>query len=374
VADKKRILINAATAAIGGGMLVAIDIIKTISNNDSYSVVLICPPVNVYKKLDVKAEKIFVPAAILKIYSRWWLDFFWLRKKISIVSPHLVITLGNLPAVCSQKQIMYNDNAFVSENSLSGFGLGFKEYLVHNARKIVFVKRLRFVNTLVVQSDHEKKKFESILKKMPAIKVLPPLFPSHLLSGNEGKLDLLDKKYFKYRLGCISYIHGHKNIGILCDVLQLAKQNNFPLQVIFTISPARSVLSLKLKKKLNPFFESGHAVNLGKIRPAQIAGLIQQIDGLILPSLNESYSLNYIEALYLKKILLVSDKLFSHEICKEHARYFNPTNPEDIFKTIRDVFTNETTKQKPVSDLSIENIIPISQPSDLYNIINEELN
>lgn len=370
--EKKQLLINSATAAIGGGLLVATDLIKAICKNPDYSVTLVCPPVSVYQKLDVPARKIFVPAVFLKFYSRWWLDFFWLQKIIKRDSPDLVITLGNLPAICRCRQIMFNDNAFVSENSLSGFNLTKREFLVHFARKFIFIRRLRFIQLLIVQTELEKDKFEKNLKKPPKIKVLAPLFPSHVAIDSDIEISLPVIEKHAIRLGCISYVHGHKNISVLVDVLEAAKKIDFPLQIIFTLSPMKSAFTRKLAKKLKPYIQSGLAYNLGKVRPTNIPGLIRQIDGLILPSLNESYSLNYIEALNFKKHLFVSDRLFARKICSNHAWYFEPTSPSDIIKSIVDVFSNEAKRNK-TGGLPLEQIIPIGNISELYDIINAEL-
>jgi hypothetical protein len=372
VPEKRNVLINSATAAIGGGMLVAIDIIKAVCSNENYSVTLICPPVSVYQKLEVEARKIYVPAKILKFYSRWYLDYFWLRKKIRDISPDLVITLGNLPAICQGRQIMFNDNAFVSEKSFTGFGLSEREFLAHSARKYFFIKRLKWLNTLVVQTSYEKFKFESLNKRLPEIKILPPLFPSHLLVETATKIQLPGRNARSIRLGCISFVHGHKNISRLVDVLEMAEKKSFPLQIIFTLSPAKSRLCICLLRRLKHFIENGTAINLGKIRSTQIKGLVAQLDGLILPSLNESYSLNYIEALAGNRQLFVSDRHFAREISKGHAWYFDPDNPEDILTKIVEVFQNESAEQIS-NDMPISDKIPIGTTAELFNLINRKL-
>ena len=366
--NQKHIVINAATSATGGGLIVSLDIIRALCKNPNYTNTLICPDINVYRKLTVNVRIIYVSKYFLKYYSRWWLDYIWLRKTIKKCKPDIIISLGNLPARTSVNQIMFNDNAFVSERSLKGFKLSFRELIAFSIRKWLFHKRIKFVNTLIVQNELEKNKFIKNYKKLPSIMTFAPLLPSHITIPEGLNKDLPVRKSQQVRLGCLSYIRGYKNIMILSDVLDVAEKEKFPLQIIFAIAPVNSSLSKKLIIKLKRHIDLGNAIIIGKVKSGQIGELVKKLDGLILPSLNESYGLNYIEAVYFKKPFLVSDRPFAREIYQDSAFYFNPILPESIFNTIVEVFSN---KDKLKDKLGYYNLQFLSSEEQLYNLINK---
>lgn len=364
--NRKHILINATTAAIGGGLIIALDIIRCLYENPNYKITLLCPDFSIYRKFQPDLEKIFVPRKLVRFYNRWRLDYFWLRNKINTCNPDLLISLGNLPAITNFPQIIFNDNAFVSQKKMTGFQLTMREYISHRLRKFIFHNRIKYVQQIVVQTNHEKNKFEENFNKLPPIKILPPLFPSHISQSMYSPFVLPVKKEKQIRLGCLSYVHGYKNISILSEVLDLAKKDDFPLQIIVTLSPYKTTLYKKTYKLFKKHFNSERAIDLGKIKPEQITGLIEKLDGLILPSLNESYSINILEALHFKKPLFISDREFAREICKDNAIYFNPNLPSDIYSKIYSALPDKKVDRNNTSFL-------ICKPEDLYTLINTSL-
>ena len=71
-------------------------------------------------------------------------------------------------------------------------------------------------------------------------------------------------------------------------------------------------------------------VNLGRIPVKFCPQLYVESDVLFLPSLIESFSANYPEAMKMKKPILTSNYSFATSICGDAASYFDPTNPNDI--------------------------------------------
>ena len=51
---------------------------------------------------------------------------------------------------------------------------------------------------------------------------------------------------------------------------------------------------------------------------------------MILPTLLESFSATYIEAMFHGKTILTSDLDFARDVCGEAAFYFDPLNPQSI--------------------------------------------
>ena len=67
---------------------------------------------------------------------------------------------------------------------------------------------------------------------------------------------------------------------------------------------------------------------------SQLAAYYEHTDALLLPTLLESYSGTYNEAMRFHRPVLTSDLDFAHAVCGDAAVYFDPWNPADIASAI----------------------------------------
>jgi len=65
-----------------------------------------------------------------------------------------------------------------------------------------------------------------------------------------------------------------------------------------------------------------------------VPSLYAQSDALLMPTLLESFSGTYVEAMFHKIVILTSKLDFAEDVCGESAFYFDPTSPEDILASI----------------------------------------
>src|SRR5262249_38285077 len=65
-------------------------------------------------------------------------------------------------------------------------------------------------------------------------------------------------------------------------------------------------------------------VNLGPLRQEELAACYLACDAVVHPSLLESFSSCYLEAMHFGRPILASDLDFAHEVCGEGALYFDP--------------------------------------------------
>jgi hypothetical protein len=257
--------------------------------------------------------------------------------------------MGNLPARTKVKQLMFNDNAFVSQKNLNEIPLTWKNLAKHTLRKKIFWNRLKFVDILIVQTNTELNRLKSFHKKLPNIHVLPPLFPIHLKDNSSIKFNLPKKNKNTIRLACIAYYWDHKNLEILADLLDLASKQHIPLQIIFTLNSMKIKGGKKLIHKLSPHIRSGYALNIGNLSPSKVASVIMQCDGVILPSLLETFGLNCLEAWHCQKVFFVADRPYAKEICQNAAVFFDPLDANDILAKIIGTFKNEPLQQKIIA-------------------------
>ena len=77
--------------------------------------------------------------------------------------------------------------------------------------------------------------------------------------------------------------------------------------------------------------------NVGPVPAVDLPSLYEQTDGLFFPSLNETFSSAPLEACFMRKPVVASDRPFAHEILGRLAWYFNPEDPIDAAIQIRSV-------------------------------------
>ena len=81
-------------------------------------------------------------------------------------------------------------------------------------------------------------------------------------------------------------------------------------------------------------------INLGQVPINQMSGIYNRIDALLMPTLLESFSIVYLEAMYHRVPILTSNMWFARSICGNAAQYFDPLDENDIYNSIEKVLTN----------------------------------
>jgi glycosyltransferase involved in cell wall biosynthesis len=75
-------------------------------------------------------------------------------------------------------------------------------------------------------------------------------------------------------------------------------------------------------------------VNLGYIELSVIPAYFGHCHALLFPTLLESFSTTYLEAMHCGLPILTSDLDFAHEVCGPAALYFDPWSPDSIAEAI----------------------------------------
>ncbi len=355
---KKKIFINAATVKISGGLIVAISYIEALCSDKQFKIFLICPKIHEYQQFEKLIPSIqYVPDLILIKLFRWILDFFWLPNSIKKIKPDIVLSLGNIPVITSNYQIFLHDNPYFSNGTPKELELSKYKKLTHRIRNFYTRKRLKYVNEIWVQTELEQKLLTSKINSDKKIKVISPLIPLHLLKTGQTTKYLAEKPADTIRLICLANYFEHKNIEILFKVLLLAKEQNYKLQIVFTLSSKTGKRVFQTLIAKNNMSEQ-NAINIGQITSQDIVHVVKQCDGVILPSIMETFGLNCFDAWKNDKPYFISDLSFAREVCNDAAIYIDPLNKLDILAKIKSTFNNQ--------DVVMEQILRGQERIDLW--------
>ena len=82
-------------------------------------------------------------------------------------------------------------------------------------------------------------------------------------------------------------------------------------------------------------------MNIGPVDINDCPYLYSKSDALFLPTLVETFSASYPEAMIMNKPILTSDYPFSRSVCKDAALYFDPYDINDVMSKIFEITSNK---------------------------------
>jgi glycosyltransferase involved in cell wall biosynthesis len=325
----KKILINATNLNEGGGVQVATSFLKDLSHLDFSS------------QLEIS---VFVSNSVDKNLQTEFFDksyFFEYKvekpKEISFINS---LRLNKFDVVFTVFGPFFLP--FYRKKHICGFAQPWVIYPVEDVlKKFTFIKGLFFrfkysliayifnqADVLIVESKHIK---NLLVKKgfTNQIEVVENAVSSVFFNKNEWQK--IDSDYFdskKINIGVLSGGYPHKNLDFIIELackLQKTHPNTF--NFIFTLTQDK--YDDLIKDRISEGIR-----NLGVIKLQDCPSFYHQIDGVILPSLLECFSITPYEAMLMKKIVFLSDRDFFKAPCRDHALYFDPLSVESAEEVI----------------------------------------
>jgi glycosyltransferase involved in cell wall biosynthesis len=142
----------------------------------------------------------------------------------------------------------------------------------------------------------------------------------------------------------------HKNLEKLADAF-LNLSDKYSLRLVGSCCKNKKILQLNAIRPKNIFL-------LNSLSDEQLSELYQNSSALIFPSLSEGFGLPLVEAMYYGLPILVSNKDFALEVCKDYKNtiYFDPNNTKSLIDSIID-FSNKQIEKIPFENLIANNSI-----------------
>lgn len=143
------------------------------------------------------------------------------------------------------------------------------------------------------------------------------------------------------RLVYVSAYYAHKNIEIIpevaADLRRLAPERRFEFVVTLPESePALATIRTKAAK----LGVENSVVSVGRISLPQVIDLYRSAHICFMPSLLETFSANYPEAMSLGRPIIASDLDFAHAVCRDAAVYFDPSSSIAAANSIIDLIND----------------------------------
>lgn len=143
-----------------------------------------------------------------------------------------------------------------------------------------------------------------------------------------------------YKLLVLSAYYPHKNLEIIKDVAKVLSLDA-DVEVEFIMTLPEDTFS-------NVFSESENVNNVGPVAVENCRKLYEECDALFLPTLLETFSANYPEAMKMGLPILTSNLDFARYVCAEAALFFDPLSAADIATKIKQLVLDSFLREELV--------------------------
>ena len=211
-------------------------------------------------------------------------------------------------------------------------------------------RRLPHEVSIMVQIEAIKQRLVSIYGIHPErILVIPNAMPAFEPCPRNSSQGHPSSEPFRFL--CFARYYPHKNIEILFDALQkLPRYTSRPARCLINISADQDAGARRFLRKIEQAGESSSITCVGPVSREELSGLYQSGDAYIFPTLMETFSFTYDEAMHFGLPILTSDRDFAHERCQDAAVYFDPLDADSVAKAMARVMEDEELRRRLVEN------------------------
>ena len=202
---------------------------------------------------------------------------------------------------------------------------------------------LKETDLLIVETQDAKNKITKFLKINPSkTHVVSNTTHAIFSDKNQPVFKLNSRNKNEFRFLTVSANYPHKNLEIIKQISLLLASENINVSFWLTISD---------KEFYQTFAGFERWIkNIGPVDIKYVPSLYEQCDALFLPTLLETFTASYPEAMIMGKPILTSDLSFARDICGNAAEYFNPLDAKDIAEKIEKIITDGKRRENLVKE------------------------
>lgn len=339
-----KILVNAVNLKVAGGLAVAFNFLEAVGRNSRLSghqYHVLAPSGVGYERFANHSITVeIVPAAMESPLRRLYLDWTWLRPRIEALKPDVVFTMGNIavPTDRPQAVLFMYPYAIYPEERAAWDRLGLARQIDYRFRNWVFRRRLRHADLMFPQTRTAARRLSQYYaKEVPPCTVVPAAYTE---IGEDGSaVPPFEREVGVVHLLCLTKYYAHKNLEVLPDFVLRLDPSPVPVRVITTIEADQGAGARRFLDRIRQPDVAGRIVNIGKVPIRSVPALYDRVDGLIMPTLLESFSSTYADAMHFRKPVFTSDRDFARDVCGDVAFYFEPLDPGAIARVVSDAFS-----------------------------------
>lgn len=344
------VFINAFNTKAGGGVTILINLLSVLSeirqSHTNYYVLV--PPGRdyfVFNKGNIHILQFpgfYYINALFPFVHTYLIPRLIERKKCS-----LVFNLADIVIPSAARQIYLFDWSYaVFPDSPVWEKMDYGSLLKRKMKLYYFKKYLGQADVIIAQTPIMKRRLES-LYNVKSISVIPNAI------SRENYINVQTRNFnlpSGLNLLCLTHYYPHKNLEILIPLAREILSRGLPINVIVTIDPKQHAGAKNFLKRIGNNSLNAVIRNIGPVALPDVPSLYRQTDGLLLPTLLESFSGTYVEAMFHRRPIYTSDLDFAKGVCFDAAYYFDPMNANDILDKIISSQCNPAEMQRKIEE------------------------
>ena len=338
-----RLLVNAATITVGGGVQAAVSFIEYAARLGSAGP-LFAAIVSEAVHKGLPGEMRSDPRIkVLSVSPAKLVRGMLARKEIleleGTFRPHVVYSIGFPSYVKFQAPEVgrYTNGWEICDFSLATKTLTLGERISRDIRSYYRRYWARYARYFETQTEIAR---QGIIQKLNVrsdrILVLPNSVNHRFLTA--GRCLERNTPNKPARVFCLSAGYRHKNLCIIGKVAEiLARRYNITCKFILTL-PRKDwspIASDAERRGVLSYLD-----NIGPLTLDQCVEQYKLADCLFLPTLAEIFSVTYLEAMAMKVPIITTDLDFAHDVCRDAAVYYDPLSAEAAASAIHSVLTD----------------------------------
>lgn len=256
------------------------------------------------------------------------------------IGADVVLNMGDLIVHTTAKQIYIFDWPYALDvNPKVWADMNLRDWLNRRVKLWLVKHNLNKPDIVIAQTNFIQNRLRE-LYGLTDVRVINNAVTVNTAPGDEA-LDLALPSGVRMVYPAVYY--PHKNLEILLDLAGLIRTGKLDYRIVTTVNPdtdaARRFLDSIIERGLQ-----GIITNIGLVPLNQMHSLYKRCDALLMPTLLESFSIVYLEAMHHGIPVFTSDMWFARAVCGDAARYFDPFDAADILRTIESAMPRPDAK------------------------------
>lgn len=196
------------------------------------------------------------------------------------------------------------------------------------------IRSLPATQLVFCQTQTAAARFRRFLGYQGRIAIMPNAVSRFVTGAPAARPAIFEQLKGRFTLLCLTKFYAHKNLEVFLDLFRQHARALDDVTVILTIDASQHPRAPRFLREMGQPTYRGRLLTVGPIQQSELPAYYAASDGLILPTLLESFSGTYLEAMQFARPILTSDLDFAREVCGDAAEYFDPFDPASIAQAI----------------------------------------
>jgi glycosyltransferase involved in cell wall biosynthesis len=343
-----KIAIIAHALRAGGGISIGRNVIRELSKAmPSASLTATIPLIREYEALNAECSNVKLEHIdTCNAAKRLWADAYLIPKLLRSMKPTVILALGNVPTSycgCPQVVLVQDAHLFYSDEEFPHGSI--KKRLIKKLQRSAIRSSLISLDTVLCQTQVAAERFRNYYSFHGRLDVIPNALSGSLKAPSRPVPipEIFTRAGPKLkRLLYVARYYPHKNIETLVKMFEQYSRQLEGVVLFVTLEEAHHPNVRAVLQKIQEPNLRNRIVNIGAVDQEDLAGFYLHADALVMPTLLESFSATYLEAMAFSCPIITSDRDFAKEICGDAAIYVDPLSTESIYRAVNRILSDTT--------------------------------